>query len=358
METTLTATAGTEAADAAASDVDLYPADGAALPAQLPEPADFGPVRRIRIADLRPADSPRIDGERLDHVRVLMEAGGLPPILVHGRTMRVIDGMHRVRAALMLGQTAIEARFFEGSEELAFLIAVRANVTHGLALTLADRENAALRILMRHGQWSNRAVASVVGLAPGTVESIRRRHADLAPAPQARLGRDGRVRPLSTAEGRRLAGQVLAAKPEASLREVARIAGISTGTVRDVRRRLSRGEDPVPAQAEGEARSRREHRFPGRRRPAGRVPQKDRADIMRALTSDPSLRFTERGRDTLRWLGVRTEGPDGWEGVLDSVPEHCTYLIAELALWCADRWLELADKLQEHACDEQDAIAS
>ena len=54
---------------------------------------------------LRHADSPRLDGESPDHIRTLAESGSdLPPILVHRETMRVIDGMHRLRAAILNGQ--------------------------------------------------------------------------------------------------------------------------------------------------------------------------------------------------------------------------------------------------------------
>ncbi|MGH8879883.1 MAG: hypothetical protein ACRD0P_21450, partial [Stackebrandtia sp.] len=59
-------------------------------------------VERVRIALLRPADSPRLDGENSEHTQMLAESSEkLPPILVHRQTMRVIDGVHRLSAALL-----------------------------------------------------------------------------------------------------------------------------------------------------------------------------------------------------------------------------------------------------------------
>src|SRR5258705_432071 len=86
-------------------------------------------------------------------------------------------------------------------------------------------------------------VQMVGGLGARTVGNIRGRlevdmDADIA---RARTGRDGRVRPLDNAEGRLRASAIIKEKPNASLREVAREAGISPSTVRDVRQRVTQG---------------------------------------------------------------------------------------------------------------------
>jgi hypothetical protein len=311
-----------------------------------------GSTHRIPVESLLPADSPRLDGERIDHVQALADASvELPPILVHRPSMRVVDGMHRLRAAQLRGDKTVEVRFFDGGEDLVFAAAVQANISHGLPLSQADRQAAALRILGRHSEWSDRTIAAVTGLAPGTVGAIRLRQPDSAVRSPVRLGRDGRVRALSTAEGRRVASEVIARRPEASLREVARAAGISTGTVRDVRRRLARGEDPVPAPR---GRNGGSQRGAGRLRVAGRQPDererlRDRTVILRNLRSDPSLRFTDSGRELLRWLDMRSIGPEGWDRALDSLPAHSRYLVAELADWCSQRWRQLAETLRAQA---------
>ncbi|MEV0372122.1 hypothetical protein AB0I10_20205 [Streptomyces sp. NPDC050636] len=70
-----------------------------------------GPTAMVPIIALRPADSPRTAGESSDHVRKLAElTTPLPPIVVHRPTMRVVDGMHRVRAAVLRGEEYVAPR--------------------------------------------------------------------------------------------------------------------------------------------------------------------------------------------------------------------------------------------------------
>lgn len=97
----------------------------------------------VPIGSLLPANSPRSQGEDDEHIQRLAEnEADLPPILVQQGTMRVIDGMHRLRAAILNGRRSIDVEFFDGSDEEAFIRAVEQNVAHGLPLTLADRKAA------------------------------------------------------------------------------------------------------------------------------------------------------------------------------------------------------------------------
>lgn len=113
------------------------------------------------------ADSPRLEGESLAHARMLAGLGAaLPPIVVHRDTMRVIDGMHRLRAAVLRGDAEIEVRFFDGSAAAAFVAGVEANIAHGLPLSAADRRAAARRILGSYPQWSDRATRRAPGWTP------------------------------------------------------------------------------------------------------------------------------------------------------------------------------------------------
>src|SRR5947207_233724 len=161
-------------------------------------------VVSVPMSELRAADSPRLNGVDANHVRTLAEVEEpLPPICVHHASMRIIDGMHRVGAARLNGREDIEVVFFDGSDEEAFRLAVKANISHGLPLSLAERQAAAGRILRSHPLQSDRSIGATTGLAAKTVAAIRRRISD-APA-SARIGRDGRGRPLSTAGGPRIA---------------------------------------------------------------------------------------------------------------------------------------------------------
>src|SRR6266545_2118375 len=137
-------------------------------------------IEVVRIESLVVADSPRLSGENKEHINRLIEVGheALPPILVQRNTMKVIDGVHRVRAAALAGQDKIAARFFEGGDDEAFLYAVKENTTHGLPLTLADRRAAAGRVMRTHPQLSDRSISEYTALSDKTVASIRRSTAE------------------------------------------------------------------------------------------------------------------------------------------------------------------------------------
>jgi len=266
----------------------------------------------------------------------------LPPIIVHRQTMRVIDGTHRLGAAVLRGDEMIEARLFDGTEQEAFVLAVRTNIAHGLPLSLADRTRAAERIIASRPDWSDRAIASATGLGARTVGNVRRRVQDGSDTEltQARRGLDGRVRPLDNAEGRLRALVIIEKRPEASLREIAREAGVSPTTVRDVRQRVQRGEDPVP-----QVRRRRGTAKDVEQGTNGVSAGPALVAMLQGLQNDPSLRFSESGRTVLRWILSRAVRSDERLDVAAKVPPHCTYIIANVARACADEWLQLANEL-------------
>ncbi|MBP2471910.1 ParB-like chromosome segregation protein Spo0J [Crossiella equi] len=308
-------------------------------------------VSEVPVAVLRDSDSPRSAGVDPDHVQVLVDVGtGLPPIVVQRDTMRVIDGMHRLRAAEQRGDEHIRVRFFDGGDEDAFVLAVRLNAEHGLPLTLADRTNAARRVLRTHPEWSDQAIAAVTGVSDKTVAALRLKSAEPALGLSYRVGRDGRRRPLNPAEGRLRAGEVFAANLDTPLREAAAKAGISLNTARDVRERLRRGESPVPEQRRGT--------------PAA-VPDEvclaDRREVdpnqalsltedwrtkLEVLARDPALRFTEEGRAMLRLLHAQMIGAATWERFIERVPPHSVFVVAEVARRCADAWQQFARRLE------------
>ncbi|HEY5986848.1 MAG TPA: streptomycin biosynthesis regulator, partial [Streptosporangiaceae bacterium] len=247
------------------------------------------------------------------------------------------------------GRDTIDVEFFDGCAADAFLRAVKANVTHGLPLSQTDRRAAAARIVASHPHLSDRSIAETAGLAARTVAAIRRRSTDAVPRLNARVGRDGRVRPLSSAEGRLRAAALMAEHPGASLREVARGAGVSPATVRDVRRRLERGEEPAPQPAASNTRCDVVGPERGARAAAQRTVPPAPATVIEKLLRDPSLRHNEQGRRLLRLLQLNAVGAQEWPGVITAVPPHCVTIVVQLARQYAQMWLGFAQELDERA---------
>jgi hypothetical protein len=359
-----------------------WPADaaGAARGSQSQIADVTSEVTAVSIMSLRAADSPRLNGEDKAHIMRLAETESeLPPILVDRRTMRVIDGMHRLMAASLQGRETIEVRFFEGNEADVFLRAVEENIAHGLPLSQADRRAAAERIIATHPHMSDRAISHCTGLAAKTVAAIRKRSSEGLPQSNARVGRDGRVRPLDSGAARRRAAEMLTEQPSASLRDVARVAGISPATVLDVRKRLERGESPVPEKAAANAARTAAGRRPGdasladgglqvrtglgpqagqgetvaaqaanrftARRDARAVMQPDPAAVVEKLLRDPSLRGNEVGRGMLRLLHINAMGMQQLPDVATAMPPHCLGIVVVLAHQYAKMWQDFAWEL-------------
>lgn len=294
-------------------------------------------VTRVRVRSLRESDSPRLAGENAEHIRALAESDAqLPPITVHRATSRVVDGMHRLRVAALRGQEFIDAYLVDGDPDDVFVLAVEANVAHGLPLTLVDRKAAANRILRSHAHWSDRAVAAKTGLSPKTVGALRRCSTEAAPRLNTRVGLDGRVRPIGVSPGRRIAAELLAVHPGASLRQIARAAGISPATVRKVRAELTATDGPTRS---------------------GPTPPGARRSILPVLRADPSVRCTESGRRLLRLLDLHAvSGPD-WENLAGDVPRHCVDLVVAVARSCAAQWEAFAVSLEQRQEHQRPGLA-
>jgi ParB-like chromosome segregation protein Spo0J len=316
---------------------------------------DYSEEEWVPIDSLLPADSPRLAGESISHAQALAASEAeLPPIIVQRTTRRVIDGMHRLRAAGLRGQSEILVRFYDSDDEDAFIAAVETNIAHGLPLSQADRTAAATRIVDMRPQWSDRKVASVTGLAATTVGVIRRRLTEGFGRLNVsdRVGRDGKVRPLDTTTGRMRAGELITERPDAPIREIAEAAGVSPATALDVRNRLRDGRHPVPDQQQRAVAAKK--RTPQRNRTASSdtestpTPQVDSETLLQNLKRDPSLRFTDAGRALLRWLDAHTVGLEQWKQHADDIPAHCMQAIVELARRNSDSWRELAQHLEKY----------
>jgi hypothetical protein len=200
-------------------------------------------------------------------------------------------------------------------------------------------------------------IAQVTGLAARTVAEIRRNGGGTERV-EARLGRDGRLRPVNRQAGRVVASELLASNPQLSLRQVAREAGISPETARDVRNRLRKGESPVPNRPRGKRPGGGE-RAPGggtadrpRTGPVaghrgGRISREGRVAVIERLRADPALRFSEKGRSLLRLLHLHTMKDEELDRIAESVPAHWRSTVASLARECARVWTELADRVEQ-----------
>ncbi|MFC8273320.1 ParB N-terminal domain-containing protein [Streptomyces sp. NPDC057271] len=205
------------------------------------------PAHDVPLSALSAGVSLRQGGTDAAHIQSLVDVAGtaeLPPILVRMDGYLVIDGLHRLEAARLRGDTTIKARLLDCSNSEALVIAMKVNGSHGLPLSKADRVAGAQRVLGSHPDWSDRAIAGITGLSAKTIASLRGRAGEATPLDGKRIGRDGRRRPVDAGEGRRRAAEYIAAHPNAPLRQVARETDVSLGTVHDVSARLRRGEAP------------------------------------------------------------------------------------------------------------------
>lgn len=331
------------------------------------------PREHVPVNSVMPGPYLREAGTNHAHVQLLTDASSasaLPPILLQRGSHRIIDGMHRLAAAKLRGEETISAYLIDCSDEEALVLAIKSNTLHGLPLSKADRISGAKRILMAHPDWSDRAVASITGMSAKTIAVLRNRSSDEMVSFEKRLGRDGKRRPVATAEGRRRAAAYLTAHPEASLRQVAREADVSVGTVHTVRRLMRRGVDPVapasrqkpppdpgnddraraaaprtatamcdqPASAVGahipDARQYRPAAWSG---------------ISPKIANDPALRYTEGGRAFLRWMGQHAAHAEDWRELVSAVPVHWADEVNAIAESISTEWRMFAAQLRKRS---------
>ena len=168
------------------------------------------------------------------------DPGTWEPIVVSYSGCEVVDGHRRVRAALALGATELGVRWFIGDETDAIAEFVRLNTREDSGLSRAERQEAAKRILRAHPDWSDRRIGETCKISPKNVAQVRSVLERMADSPgldgtEARVGRDGRVRPLHPQAQRIRIAEAIKAHPGASLRGIAGPIGASPETVRRVR---------------------------------------------------------------------------------------------------------------------------
>jgi ParB-like chromosome segregation protein Spo0J len=283
----------------------------------------------LETAALRAGPSLRAGGIDSGHVAALAELDGRwPPIVVRRGDNVVVDGRHRVAAAGLLGRTTVAAVWFHGTDEDLYAEAIRRNVEHGLPLTLDERKGAARRLLASHATWSDRRIAAVCGLSARTVARLRTAVSDDAGDRSAaiRVGRDGRLRSVRPASTRERIMEALKARPEASLRAIARAVGTSPETVRRVRQRAqTRSGHSVAASVERLA------------PPAELV-----------AVGDPALASTSDGHRFASWF-KRTSAVAHWTRYVEAMPLSRIYEVADEARRRADAWSQFAEAVETRA---------
>jgi len=295
------------------------------VPRAAPPPMyDSLAVTRIPVQSVKPGLSPRILGENIDHIHALAEViDCLPPIVVHRSTMRIIDGVHRWRAAAYAGWREIAVQYFDGSDEEALILALALNLEHGLPLSTADRRSAAARLLHHHPDWSDRRVAKAAGLSPKTVARVRSISCDHEGVPRriTRVGSDGRRRALPLPRTSTLLEDPGFATSEACSSESP--TQVQTGNT--VRAEQPNQLDTVQLTHVA---------FDG-------------AAAFASLCNDPSLRSTETGRLLLRLLGSRSLTPGVWHSLILVIPPYQRHAVASIAEEVAAQWCHFATRIRE-----------
>jgi ParB-like chromosome segregation protein Spo0J len=301
--------------------------------------APEGPtVIKVALSDLAPGIQLRRGRINRDHLNAIaLSDGDWPPILVRRADRSIVDGHYRYLAACQLGKSHVDCTYFDGGEESAFLEALRQNTFHGLPLSLSDREAAARQVLALHLEWSDRRIGATCGLAPGTVGRIRidvaGRSTDDGQLP-ARVGRDGRRRPVDPRATRSRIVSVLSDQPDRSLRDVARMAGASPATVWAVKKQQKQGAA--------------QPKHPSGRPAALRSP---------GWSSDAAVLSATHGENFVRWF-ERTSIGGEWADFVSGIPISRVYQVADEARRRAAEWLDLAVAVEARVRNPQAASAS
>jgi ParB-like chromosome segregation protein Spo0J len=282
----------------------------------------------------------RVRGLDDGHVTALAASyGSLPPVVVRRGDRTIVDGAHRVAAARRLGMYAIAVEWFDGDDLQAFEAFVNRNTAHGLELTVEDRKQGVLGVLVAAPFWSDRRVAQLCGVSPKLVARLR-----FEGTPQhrgsdrdKRIGRDGRARPVRAGAMRGRIAELLEQEPTASLRAVASRLGVSPETVRSVRRQIG-GQGNVEHESKV-------------------VPSYDELAIERLLflrryrevpapwRNDNAFESTAQGASFVEWFESTTVNDGGSR--VDEVPLSRVYDIADEARRRARYWANFADSLEQ-----------
>lgn len=124
---------------------------------------------------LIPELSPRAGLSEETVIRYMDSFSSLPPVRVQAGTNVVIDGYHRVEAAVRLGLEEVPVNTEPIGDDELRLIAGVANVAHGQPLTRAERNRLAVAMVTNYGKLREEA-ARLLGMSPSAVTLALREH--------------------------------------------------------------------------------------------------------------------------------------------------------------------------------------
>jgi AraC-like DNA-binding protein len=208
------------------------------------------------------------------------------------------------------------------------------------ALSVPERRAAARRILCANPERSDRGIAARCGLSPKTVARIRDElvaegRVEAAQVTVARIGRDGRVRPVDAHAVRERIAEELRRQPQASLRTIARAVGASPETVRSVRNSL--GQDLTARRVVTT------HAMP--LAPVIDLPPRLPEPVV-SLGGDRACTDRDGGHEFVEWFDATTVALGDVYAHGGTVPLSRVYEVADEARRRAECWLRFADAVE------------
>ena len=140
-----------------------------------------------------------------EYAQAFMAGAEFPPVVVvfDGASYWLADGFHRYFGARDAGESAIAVQVINGTQRDAVLYSLKANATHGLKRTNADKRKAVETLLKdaEWAAWSDRKIAEVCGVGYSLVSDVRKAICPIrADAPVARtVERNGKTYTQNTA---------------------------------------------------------------------------------------------------------------------------------------------------------------
>lgn len=70
------------------------------------------------------------------------------------------------------------------------------------------------------------------------------------------------------------------------------------------------------------------------------------AQIAAKMANDPAIRYTEGGKEFLRWMALHATDAGGWRQFITTIPAHWLSVIAPIADSIGTEWTQFAEQLK------------